>query len=196
MAPAWSDRVTGHAMLLRVLHFRRTHRSPRPTMQIHRPLRDAIGKIAFYVQSLRLWALELLAWWAETCGARSARIDFQRGLRRLRRATRLVFLIAVVARLNIPVHARTEAPRPFGSPQGFRYRCRRIRFVRMITRRIRLKTLADIRAALEAFDALVACALARVPKRIIDGALVMRGLRRATCAFACIRLSPEAADTS
>jgi hypothetical protein len=164
-------------------------------MQIHRPLRDAIERIAFYVQSLRLWALELLAWWAETCGERSARIDFQRGLRALRRATRAVLLIAVVARMHIPMRKQIGASRPFGSPNGVRYRRRRIRFTRMITRGVRLKTLKDIRAALDGFDAIVARLFARVPRQIIDGALVMCGAPREPCAFA-VRRAPDAADTS
>jgi hypothetical protein len=167
-----------------------------PAVQIHRPLRDAIQKIAFYVQSLRLWALELLDWWAAFCGERSARLDVQRGMRDLRSATRMALLISVVARMHIPMRRQTGVMRPFGSPHGFRYRWRRIRFLRLISRGVRLKTLAQIRAALDDFDAVVARALARVPTRIVDGALVMCGVSRAACAFTEACVSPDAADTS
>lgn len=165
-------------------------------MQLFPQSRDTIEKIALFVRSLGLWTLELVALWVKLFGDRNGRIDLRRRLRALRRDTRLVFMIAVAARLRFndgPI-ARTF---PFRTPRGVRYRRRRPRWARLITRGIKLDSLADIRAALDDFDAHVARAFARLPKRFLAGRLVnarVDGLVRAP--LCAVGAPAEAHDTS
>lgn len=133
---------------------------------------DLIRNILVFVQSLRLWTLELVALWVELFGGREGRIDLRRQLRDLRRQTRMVFFVAAVSRLRILVD-RPGTLRPRSAPPGTRYQRRRTRLIRMVTRKLRLKSLADIRAALDDFDALVARAFACMPKRLLFGVIVM-----------------------
>ena len=143
-------------------------------MQFFPQPRDLIEKIALFVQGLQLWALELAALWVELFGGRRGRIDLRRRLRDLRRHTRLVFMIAVAARMRV-LRGAPATTRPRSFRRGACYQLRRTRWLRMVTRGIRLDTLEDIRAALDSFDALVARAFARLPKRFLAGALVMCG---------------------
>lgn len=154
-------------------------------MQIRRSLPHIARTIRLVVQSLRLWTLELVALWVEMFGGREGRIVLQRRLRLLRRDTRRVFFIAAVSRLRMR-EGGGETLRPRSAPPGARYQRRRTRLIRVVTRRLRLKTLADIRAALDAFEAHVARAFAGIPKRFLFGVLVMRNVdaypRAALCA--------------
>ena len=165
-------------------------------MQIRRSLPDTARKIALFVQSLRLWTLELVALWVEMFGGRDGRIALRRKLRQLRRDTRLVFFIAAVSRLTMRAGGGGTR-RPRSAPPGAQYRRPRTRFIRLVTRRIRLRTLADIRAALARFEAHTTRAFAGIPKRFLFGALVMRNVdlfpRAALCA-ACA--NADAHDTS
>lgn len=140
-------------------------------MQLFPSNPDTIRKVALFVQSLQLWALELVALWVELVGGRNGRIDLRRRLRRLRRDTRIALMIAVVARMRMR-KGPIVTTRPRSCRRGARYQLRRTRWLRMITRGIRLDTLADIRAALDDFEAHVAHAFARLPKRLLAGALV------------------------
>lgn len=166
-------------------------------MRIHRPLKHLAEKIATAVQSLRLLAVQLLAWWAEATGDRGARLHLQRELRLLRRHTRLVLCLGVAARMRFPERAR-ETPRPFGSPGRYRYRHYRVRLARVLTRGLRLRTLDDMRAALDAYDATVARLLARVPKAFVGAGLVMRRLGVIADASICqlFDCAADAPDTS
>ena len=159
------------------------------------PLRDAIPKIALYAQSLRLWAMELVVWWVGLFGDRAAKLKARREVADLARMTRLLLLIAIGARLHFPAPTRAIA-RPFGSPRGCRYRWRRTRLTRMLTRGVKLRTLSDIRRVLDALDAYAMQGAARAPKRLVEGALVMCGVVAEVCAAVCARAETLAPDTS
>ncbi len=145
-------------------------------MQIHRPLRTHIAKYRKAAQDLRLWVLEVLAWWLGIVGGafdmRDARLLLQGCIRDARRDARDLIFLAMIARMDV----RRPASRPSRPPSarsGFRYRLRRFRPARIFTRRIALRTLADIRTALDDFDGVVERALKRLPKRRVAGALVI-----------------------
>ena len=165
-------------------------------MHLLRPHRDTIEKIALFVRSLRLWTLELVALWVELFGGRAGRIDLRRRLRELRGDVRRAFFIAVVARMRL-LRGATGTVRPRSAPPGARYRRRRTRFIRMVTRGVRLKSLADIRAALDDFETQAARAFARMPKRFLFGVLVAMNvdlfLRAPLCA---VSATADAHDTS
>jgi hypothetical protein len=145
-------------------------------MQIHRPLRTHTEKYRKAAQDLRLWVLEVLAWWLEIVGTvfdvRDARLLLQGCIRDARRDVRELIFLAMVARMDVqrPV---SRTLRPPSASRGFRYALRRFRPARLFTRGIALRTLADIRAALEDFDGVVERALERLPKRRVAGALVI-----------------------
>ncbi|KAF0186576.1 MAG: hypothetical protein FD160_230 [Caulobacteraceae bacterium] len=145
-------------------------------MQIHRPLRIHIAKYRKAAQDLRLWVLEVLAWWLEIVGTvfdvRHARLLLQGCIRDARRDARDLIFLAMIARMDVrrPV-SRTS--RPPSVRRGFRYRLRRFRPARIFTRGIALRTLADIRAVLDDFDGVVERALRRLPKTRIAGAVVI-----------------------
>ena len=145
-------------------------------MQIHRPLRTHIEKYRKAAQDLRLWVLEVLAWWLEIVGTvfdvRDARLLLQGCIRDARRDTRDLIFLAMIARMDVRRPA-SHTSRPPSVRRGFRYTLRRFRPARIFTRGIALRTLADIRAALDDFDDVVERALKRLPKRRVAGALVI-----------------------
>jgi hypothetical protein len=164
-------------------------------MHLQSPLRSQIPIFRKAAQELRLWVLAVLAWWAAAFGGRGARIELRRALRTARAEARDLVFLAAMARIAV----RRPAPqtmRPPSAARGFRYRFRRFRPVRIVTRAVVLDTLADIRAALDAFDATVTRALARLPRRWIAGAVVAVAPPALCVAHACGRLATEAADTS
>lgn len=164
-------------------------------MHARHPLHDVIPKIAFYVQSLRLWAMELVVWRVGIFGDRAATLNVRREVRDLARMTRMVLLLSIGARMRFPARKR-EIMRPFGSPRGCRYRWRRIRFLRAMTRGVRLKTLADIREVLDHLDAYAARCLARAPKAFVCAALVMHGVVQDVFASMCEGANTLAPDTA
>lgn len=164
-------------------------------MQILPSRPDLIKNILVFVRSLQLWTLELVALWVELFGGRNGRIDLRRRLRELRRQTRAVFFIAAVSRLKI----RTDGAgtrRPRSAPRGARYQRRRTRLIRLVTRKLRLKTLADIRAALDAFDALVDRVFACIPERFLYGVIVMGADGVVSAPLRLAAANADAHDTS
>jgi len=164
-------------------------------MHPRHPLHDVIPKIALYARSLRLWAMELVVWWVGIFGDRAAKLNVRREIRDLARMTRILLLLAVAARLRFPARKR-DIRRPFGAPRGCRYRWRRIRFARALTRGVRLKTLADIRDVLDHLDAHAARCFARAPKTFVGAALVTHGVVDDVRAPMCAAFGTLAPDTS
>ncbi|MBT9446862.1 MAG: hypothetical protein IV086_14270 [Hyphomonadaceae bacterium] len=168
-------------------------------MQIHRPLRNHIAKYRKAGQDLRLWVLEVLAWWLEIVGSvfdvRDARLLLQGCIRDARRDARDLIFLAMVARMDVRRPA-SRASRPPSVRRGFRYALRRFRPARIFTRGIALKSLADIRAALDDFDGVVERALRRLPKTWIAGALVAVAPPMLGMVCAAFRPDPDGADTS
>ncbi|KAF0170182.1 MAG: hypothetical protein FD160_3888, partial [Caulobacteraceae bacterium] len=137
-------------------------------MQIHKPLRSSIEKFKTHVRSLRIWVLEVFAWWVLGFGTREERIGLRRDIRDARREVRELIFLSMVSRMTFRKRAR-KWMRPPSARSGFRYAQRRLNLIRLYTRGIRLKTLRDIRDALNDFERIVQRAIARVPKSISTG---------------------------
>ncbi|MBT9447021.1 MAG: hypothetical protein IV086_15070 [Hyphomonadaceae bacterium] len=163
-------------------------------MQIFTPLRSSIEKLSTHVRSLRLWVLELVAWWVLHCGDRTDRIGMQRDIRAARREVRELIFLTMVSRMTFQRRAR-KWMRPPSACSGFRYVQRRLNLIRLYTRGVRLRTLRDIRDVLDDFERIVERAIKRVPKGVCTGrlAIVAAPWRRA---FAAIAPAAEGADTS
>ncbi|KAF0179130.1 MAG: hypothetical protein IV086_00085 [Hyphomonadaceae bacterium] len=141
-------------------------------MQIHRPLQHQIEKLTAAARALRLWVVELFAWWVMTFGDRDARIALQRYVTEARRQTRDLVFMAMVARMTFR-KCKRRWMRPPSARAGFRYAIRALRVQKIYTRGLKLKTLKDIRAVLENFERIVERAIARVPKHTSTGRLVI-----------------------
>jgi hypothetical protein len=144
-------------------------------MQITRPLRSSVEKFSAHVRSLRMWVLELFAWWVLAFGDRARRIELRRDIRFARREVRELIFLSMVARMTFQRRARRWM-RPPSVRRGFRFAPRRLNLVALYTRGIRLGTIRDIRDVLTDFDRVVAKAIARVPKSITTGRLVPRSV--------------------
>ncbi len=164
-------------------------------MQIHRPLQHQIARITAAARALRLWVVELLAWWVMTFGDRTARIALQHDIIDARRETRELVFMAMIARMRFQKR-KAQWMRPPSARAGFRYRFRSLRVLHIYTRGLRLKTLKDIRAVLDDFERIVKRAVARVPKHVSTGGLVAAAPPARTFAGAAVTHAPEGADTS
>lgn len=164
-------------------------------MQIATPLRSSIDKISAHVRSLRAWVLELFAWWVLSFGGREDRIGLRRNIRDARREVRDFLFLAMVSRMTFQRRARWRM-RPPSVRQGFRYTQRRLNLVRLYARGIRLRTLRDIRDVLNDFERIVVRAIARVPRAMCTGGLVIAAAPEPVCGFAVLAPVAEGADTS
>ncbi|KAF0187368.1 MAG: hypothetical protein IV086_05530 [Hyphomonadaceae bacterium] len=164
-------------------------------MQIHRPLQHHIAKLTAAARALRLWVVELLAWWVMTFGDRAARIALQHDIIEARRQTRDLVFMAMVARMTFQKR-RQGWMRPPSARAGFRYACRTLRVQRIYTRGLKLTTLRDIRRVLDNFERIVERAVARVPKHVSTGGLVAVAPPAAALGFNAPAHAPEGADTS
>jgi hypothetical protein len=159
-------------------------------MQITRPLRSSIEKIRTHVRSLRVWVLEVFAWWVLGFGTREERIGLRHDIRDARREVRELVFLSMVSRMTFQKRTR-KWMRPPSARSGFRYAQRRLNLIRLYTRGIRLKTLRDIRDVLNHFDRVVQRAIARVPKGVSTGRLI---ITRSVGAPADVTLSTPYAD--
>ncbi|MBT9445482.1 MAG: hypothetical protein IV086_07285 [Hyphomonadaceae bacterium] len=127
-----------------------------------------------HAQSLRLWLLEIAVWLVEAIGFREGRIALNRHRIEARRELRQLIFLMMCARMRFrKTDTRRRWMRPPSTPRGFRYAYRRIDMVRLYTRGIVLKTFAEMRRALDDLDTVVTRAIARVPKSVSTGRLVI-----------------------
>ena len=141
-------------------------------MQITRPLRSSIEKIRTHVRSLRLWVLEVFAWWVLGFGTREERLGLRRDIADARREVRELVFLSMVSRMTFQRRARRWM-RPPSAHTGFRYAQRRLNLIRLYTRGLKLGSLRDIRDALNDFERIVQRAIARVPKGVSTGRLII-----------------------
>ncbi len=153
-------------------------------------------QIAETVRDLRLWFIEFVAWIAAYVPMpRSVRMYMRDEIHRARRDIRLTIALAMIAGMAVPVTQRWTS-RPRGPALGWRMQRRRMNIMKIYTRGIRLRTIADMRRVLDNFDKVVARAKKRLPKRMkIAGLVLTRAptVVRPPCAPAP---AAEAADTS
>jgi hypothetical protein len=125
-------------------------------------------------QSLRLWLMEIAVWLVEAIGFREGRKALHDMRIEARRELRELIFLMMCARMRFrKTEKRMRWMRPPSTPSGFRYAHRRIDMVRLYTRGIALKSFAEMRTALDNLDGLVARAIARVPKSVSNGGLVL-----------------------
>ncbi len=164
-------------------------------MQIRRPLRQHIAKYRAAAQSLRLWVMEVFAWWVAMFGDRNARLEVQRETIEARAQVRDLVFVMMVSRMTFQRREHGWM-RPPSARRGFRYAWRSIRPRRIYTRGLELRSLKDIRRVLDDIDAVVTRLIARVPKSAATGALVAVAPPRLTLACNAPPRCAEAADTS
>ncbi|TPW01877.1 MAG: hypothetical protein FD124_3586 [Alphaproteobacteria bacterium] len=113
-------------------------------------------------------------WLVEAIGFREGRIALN-GMRvAARRELRQLIFLMMCARMRFRKQDRRRRwVRPPSTPAGFRYAQRRIDMVRLYTRGVALTTFAEMRRALDDLDAVVLHAIARVPKSISTGRLII-----------------------
>ncbi|MBL8560301.1 MAG: hypothetical protein JNM47_16390 [Hyphomonadaceae bacterium] len=157
---------------------------------------DFTAQVAEALAGLRLWFLQIVAWIAEFAPLpRDARLWLQRQMIRIRSDIRFLIAAAVISRMRrvkrrrLPVHRRKM-------PRGFRWATRRAPAIRCITRGIRLRTLAQMRRVLDAFESAVDYALANASLPFRGGALVMTHAQEPAPVAFFIAPATEAADTS
>ncbi|MDZ4776838.1 MAG: hypothetical protein SGJ23_08645 [Alphaproteobacteria bacterium] len=164
-------------------------------MHIMRPP-DFSAQIADALANLRLWFLSVIEWLAEFAPLpRDARLWLQRQLIHTRRELRVVLAAAVVARMRFVERPHRRSHRR-KMPRGFRWAHRCAPAVRFFTRGIKLRTLKNMRRAVDDFDALVTRAFARLPRGLRGGVLVMTFASAPQPAPFTIAPAAEAADTS
>jgi hypothetical protein len=164
-------------------------------MQTYRPLRQHIARYQNLARSLRLWVMELIAWWVMTFGDRAARIALQSNVIEARRQTRDLVFMAMIARMTFQKCER-KWTRPPSAREGFRYQARALRVQRIYTRGLGLKTLKDIRAVLDDFERIVERAIAGLPRRVMTGSLVAVAPPADAFRLGAIAHALECADTS
>lgn len=165
-------------------------------MQTFSPLRHRLDEFRLAAHDLRVWVIEVLCELFGHSGNRSVRLWLRQRLIEARQQTRILIFHAMVAQLSFSRRIRPLHRHP-PTGRGFRFQEKRFGPVALFTRGIGLKTLRDIRRALENFDAVVRRALRRLPEfREIAGSIVAvrpLALTRISQIFAARR---EAADTS
>jgi hypothetical protein len=164
-------------------------------MQVTKPLRNSIEKIRAHVRSLRVWVLELFAWWVLSFGDREERIDLRRDIRDARREVRELIFLTMVSRMTFQRRARRWM-RPPSVRGGFRHARRKLNLIRLYTRGIRLGSLRDIRDVLNDFERIVQRAIARVPKGVCMGRLAIVWSVGDTVRSLTFAHAPGGADTS
>ena len=141
-------------------------------MQIFTPVTHTDLKAC--AQSLRLWLMEIAVWLAEAIGFREGRIALNRHRIEARREVRELIFLMMCQRMRFrKTERRKRWMRPPSTPQGFRYAQRRLDMVRLYTRGITLKSFAQMRRVLDDLDEVVTRAIARVPKGVTTGRLVV-----------------------
>ena len=141
-------------------------------MQIFTPVTRT--DLQAHAQSLRLWLPEIAVWLAEAIGFREGRITLNKHRLEARRELRQLIFLMMCQRMRFrKTDRRKRWLRPPSTPKGFRYAHRRLDMVRLYTRGIGLRTFADMRRALDDLDRIVTRAIARVPKSISTGRLIL-----------------------
>ena len=164
-------------------------------MQIFTPVTRT--DLQAHAQSLRLWLLEIAVWLVEAIGFREGRIALNKHRLEARRELRELIFLMMCARMRFrKTERRRRWMRPPSTPRGFRYALRRIDMVRLYTRGIALKTFAEMRRALDNLDAVVRCAIARVPKAMSTGVLAICAPPAVGAVCAAPAPATKGADTS
>jgi hypothetical protein len=167
-------------------------------MQIFTPVTHTDLKA--YAESLRLWLLEIAVWMVEAIGFGEGRRALHEMRLEARRDLRELIFLMMCARLRFrKTDKRRRWMRPPSAPAGFCYAHRRIDMVRLYTRGIALKTFAQMRRALDDLERIVERAIARVPKGVCTGRLVIRSaddLVRVRCREGNVGGVAHAPDTS
>ena len=180
-----SDRVAGWFLL--------------PPMKAFALPPETAASIKALETDLRLWVLTLVCWLAERVDARWLRLLLQQSIRDIRKDVKvLIFaklLMRVRRRENDSLHPFAQ-PAAISAPPGFELRRRNTKTLKLVTRGIGLRTLRDIRRAIEIIDSVVTSALRKLPMTIVTHILV--AVRIPGCVFASCAVAPaaEAADTS
>jgi hypothetical protein len=136
-------------------------------------------------------------WLLEAIGFRAGRVALNDMRMEARRELRQLIFLMMCARMRFRKTERRRGwMRPPSVPYGFRYAHRRIDMVRLYTRGIALKTFAQMRRALDDLDGIVARAIARVPKGVSTGRLVLIAAPTPVSGFTGPAPATEGADTS
>ena len=164
-------------------------------MQIFTPVTRT--DLQAHAQSLRLWLLEIAVWLVEAIGFREGRKALNKHRLEARRELRELIFLMMCQRMRFrKTERRKRWLRPPSTPAGFRYAHRRLDMMRLYTRGVALRTFAQMRKALDDLERIVARAIARVPKGVSTGRLVLIATRMLASGFTGPAPAAEGADTS
>jgi hypothetical protein len=166
-------------------------------MQILNPLHQHRASIEAFAQSLKLWVLELAAWFVTLMDSREGRIQLQHLIIEARQDVRVLVALKMGLRLRIHPGRRFATGHGYRSaPPGFAVRARTGRRLRLFTRAISLKNIRDMQRVLADLDGVVTRALARLPQRITRTSTVIVGVVADALHISAPAHAPEGADTS
>jgi hypothetical protein len=146
-------------------------------MHVLNPLKQHSERIDAFARSLRLWVLELAVLLVALMKCRGAKIQLQHLLIEARQDMRVLIALKMVQRMRIHPGRRSATRHVYcAAPPGFRLQPGRGRRLRLFTRGIALKTIADMKRVIADLDRVVTRALQRLPKRSRASRLVLRSV--------------------
>jgi hypothetical protein len=144
-------------------------------MHFLNPLHQHSERIEAFARSLRLWVLELAVLLVTMMKSRAAKIQLQHLVIEARQDMRVLIALRMVQRMRIHPRRRSATRHVHcAPPPGFRLQTGRGRRLRLFTRGIALKTIADMKRVIADLDGVVTRALQRLPKRSRAGRLVLQ----------------------
>jgi hypothetical protein len=167
-------------------------------MHIINPLHQYSERIEAFARSLRLWVLELAVLLVMMMKSRAGKIQLQHLVIEARQDMRVLIALKMVQRMRIHPGRRSATRHVHcAPPPGFRFQTHRGRRLRLFTRGIALKNIADMKRVIIDLDRVVTRALKRLPRRSRAGRLVIRGdFARLTLASGNADEAVRAPDTS
>jgi hypothetical protein len=144
-------------------------------MHIINPLHQHSERIDAFARSLRLWVLELAVLLVTMMKSRTGKIQLQHLVIEARQDMRVLIALRMVQRMRIHPGRRSATRHVHRAPPpGFRLQTGRGRRLRLFTRGIALKTIADMKRVIADLERVVTRALRRLPKRSRPGRLILR----------------------
>jgi hypothetical protein len=151
-------------------------------------------KIDAAIRSLRLWVLELVAWWAAALDNRALKLWLRAELLQTRKDIR--YLLTGLVGVALRDGAVCEHPLSARTIRHARHTWTKRFIQRVATRGVRLRTLADIRAVLDDLHATAARCVHRYCTRRLRDIAQPPFAVEPICALTSFTPATEAADTS
>jgi hypothetical protein len=146
-------------------------------MHFINPLQQHSERIEAFARSLRLWVLELAVLLVTMMKSRAAKTQLQHLVIEARQDMRVLIALRMVQRMRIHPGRRSATRHVYcAAPPGFRLQTHRGRRLRLFTRGIALKTIADMKRVIADLDGVVTRALRRLPRRSRAARILLRSV--------------------